>query len=901
LTPGLRLGDPVNLLDGLNPVWYGGGKSARAFAPLPHPPLITFALGQAPALGAWEPPRVTLYDSLDALVDALFDYRVIASRDNQGQRPLPASTLMLGSAPPPAAAAALGDLFGIDLARPDIGGFALLEVRRDDEEFRHDVERGGIGIRIRIDRYWTPEGRHAMARLRSAGEKIDPDGKRRAFVTPRQTPRYLDYFYHYGTHFVARVGLGQRLFQVLACRADRYRFLAEFWRREAGDMPAIGPLAISFIPFIGPDWICARGTVAGVGDDPELARSLQEGSWRSDGPDGADILLAPFAKSPRAAAALLDRFHSSAATRVELMSQGYLMGEARVQAWQQVLNGALLQRYGVAAGQVPQIAGGGSCGRLFGPNPRRPAFEDGRVTLLRDCLEANDFSAASGPEAREVQAVGLCLALSGRSPIDLPGQRTTLLAFRTETGGMGAKVPVLRVADEGFSRFELSTGDMRGSVVVTDRSETQRETYSRGLRFGSDASGRVIAKGDPGQPSDALLRDVRGLLECTVDMTEALLAIADADPAQAASVARGHLEWVAAIVGNSGLTAADEPDAPGWRALRARALCSARLGVSGAATAATDPEAVRALIALAGQVWELGQHPACDRGTARRDDAVAVEQLAERLREAAEAFTSYPDPAGSGLSTNSDWLRGVIEQVAAAQQMVCETGAVVLASLDRWDPGTANRKDTRLALEGLMKAVCPAKSRHEPCLQGDRDDPAWADAAGPLAEMRQGIAAIAILGQWLDCIEEDLAVRTDEMLEALSAPVRWPSDQTCQALIDSLIGDAITMRPDPALPSLETALERLRRAAAGALALLADEVQRRLRDKRRPASTAALALSPHPVLRLHAHYWRLTRLLAPASRLVRPKGVTRPHQPRTDAGPRLSLMEVAHALLAKVA
>jgi hypothetical protein len=74
-----------------------------------------------------------------------------------------------------------------------------------------------------------------------------------------------------------------------------------------------------------------------------------------------------------------------------------------------------------------------------------------------------------------------------------------------------------------------------------------------------------------------------------------------------------------------------------------------------------------------------------------------------------------------------------------------------------------------------------------------------------------------------------------------------------------------------------------------------------LRDKRRPASTAALALSPHPVLRLHAHYWRLTRLLAPASRLVRPKGVTRPHQPRTDAGPRLSLMEVAHALLAKVA
>jgi hypothetical protein len=366
LNLGLRLGEAVNILDGLTPGWHGRGKSTRVFAALPYAPLVTFPLDQPPALGAWEPPRVTLHDNLDALADALFDYRVIASRSDQGQRPLPPSTLMLGGVPTLSVAGAIGDLLGIDLARPDIGGFVLLEVRRNDADLRHDVERGGVGLRIRIDRYWTRLGRHAMARLRWTWESADADRKRNAFVTARQALRYLDYFYDYGTHFVARVGLGQRLFQVLACRADRYRFLADFWRREAGAAPAAGPLAVSFIPFTGPDWMCARGAVTSVGDEPELVRFAQAGSWRTDEPESADILLTPFAKSPRAAAALLARLQGSAATRVELMSQGYLMGEARVQAWQQVLNGALLQRYGVSASQVPQIAG-----RTSSPLPPR--------------------------------------------------------------------------------------------------------------------------------------------------------------------------------------------------------------------------------------------------------------------------------------------------------------------------------------------------------------------------------------------------------------------------------------------------------------------------------------------------------------------------------------------------
>jgi len=906
LTPGLRLGDPVNILDGLSPGWYGHEESIRVFAPVSHAPLVAFPLpDQAPTPGLWDGPRVTLHDSLPALVDALFDYRVIPSRDNPGQRPLPPSTLTRGRCPIAAMAGSIADLLGIDLARPDIGGFVLLELHRDDADHRHDVERGGNAVRGRLEQYWTREGRHAMARLRWDGENVDPDGRRRAFVTQRQVSRYLDYFYDRGTHFVARVGLGQRIFQVLVCRADRYGFLREFWQRETGGaVPATGPLAISFVQFTGPDWISSRGKLTSIGDEPELARSVQQGAWRTNGPENAAILLAPFARSPRAAAALLDRFDGCAATRVELLSQGYLMGESRVQAWQQVLNGALLQRYGVPAGQPAQGATGSSCCHLFGFTPRRAAFLDGHVMLLRDCLDTDDLSTVRSAEVRQIQAVGLCLALNSGSPVDLPGQRTALLAFRTETSDTGGNVPVVRVADEAFSQFELSTGDMRGALVVTDRSESRRETYYRGLRFGFDGSGRVIGKDDPRQPSDALLRDGRGLLESSLDMAEALLALAEAG---STGLARGHLAWVAAIIGRSGLIAADEPDAHAWRALRARALCSARLGVAGIEVAKVEPGAVRALIVLAGQAWELGQHPACDQDTARQDDDPALRRLAECLREAEEGFAFLLNPAGHSQRMRGDALKVAVAHVTAARQMVCDMAVAILASLDGDNLEATDTQDAGMTLERLIDALCPGQPRTEHCEHTNWNNRSWSDATEPLVELRQGIAAIVILGEWLESPKQRPDATAETMLQAVSVPARWAADQKCQAFIQerAIIQEptttlvAVTARSDPSLPSLEQAVENLRRVGAGALTLLIAEVRRRLPDQYRLLPAASLGFSCHPVLRLHAHYWRLTRLLAFSYALARSTDGARLSQSRPEGRPRLSLMEIAHALLAR--
>jgi hypothetical protein len=896
LTLGLCLGDVVNILDGLTPGWYGHDRTIPVFAPLAHAPLVTVPLpNRAPTPGVWEGPRVTLHDSLAELVDALFDYRVIPSRDNRGQRPLPPSTLMLGGRPIAAVAGAIGNLVGIDVAHPDVGGFVLLELRRNDADHRHEVERGGNAVRSSIERYWTREGRHAMARLRWDGENVDPDGRRRAFVTPRQVPRYLDYFYARGTHFVARVGLGQRLFQVLACRADRYQFLREFWQRETSGAARVpGPLSVSFIQFTGPRWMCARGKLASIGNEPELARSIQQGAWRSDGPESAEILLAPFVKSRRGATAMLDRFEGSAATRVELLSQGYLMGEPRAQAWQKVLNGALLQRYGVVDGQKPYEAAGSPRRYLFGSTPRRAAFLDGRMTLLRDCIDAADLYAISSSEVREIEAIGLCLALGSGSVIDLPGERTNLLAFRTETGEMGANVPVLRVADEGFSRFAFSTGDMRGALVVTDRSETRRETYFRGLRFGFDGSGRVVVKDDPRQPSDAHLRDARELLEATLDMAEALLAVADAE---SADLARGHPAWLAAIIGQSGLLAEDEPDSPAWHALRARALCSAHLGVNGIEVARPKPEAMRELVVLANEAWVLGQHQPFDRDRVRQDDGAALSHLAARLGEAEEGIHLPMDPARSGARLHSGGLNHLVGEVTAARQRVLGAADLILTSLGGDSLDAAKTLRARAALGRLIDALCPQTRQIGRSRSGDWNDHASLDATQPLVEIRQGMAAIANLGRWLEHPETNLDATSDMMLQAVSAPARWPEDQTWQALIEAMNSTlgAVTARSDASVSSLKQALETLQRVGADAQLLLFAEVRRGLREV---VPIGSPGFSRQPELRFQAHYWRLTRLLALAYALSRSIDETDRREPRPEDCPRLSLMEIAHALLA---
>ncbi|HCF16763.1 MAG TPA: hypothetical protein DEV96_01665, partial [Rhodospirillum rubrum] len=422
--PMFQLGDPVNVLSGL-------GSVAGEVAPPPGPrPLIAISRAQPPSLRPFAPLAVTLHESLGGLLTALFDVRVDVSREHLGQRRLDAAALI---APDPAFLARIG---------APAAGYLLFTLDRDDGEVVHDVASIGIDDRVHMADYWTEAGKRAMARLRSTATRLDADGVWRPFVRQAQMARYLDYFYHHGTHFISRIGYGQRLWQVFALRAERMAFLVDHFRRVVPGGRAEGALAASFAQFCGPEWCDRRSEILALTPEDTLPGLVAAGAFKGVG--DADVLAAPFLEAEWRAARLLDGFGAGGPLRLHLMSQAYLMGEGRARVWQKVLNVALVQRYGAGTAAVSQ-----------GEPAMSPALATG---------------AATGGLADR-------LRLRGGAAVAVPAGLRELWVGDIAVEPFGAPAVVCH-APEGLT---LHAGEIDG-IVAVEESPSRRVTYGWGLK-----------------------------------------------------------------------------------------------------------------------------------------------------------------------------------------------------------------------------------------------------------------------------------------------------------------------------------------------------------------------------------------------------------------------------------
>ena len=91
----LRLGEPVNLLDGLRPAWLDSSWGGEPFSPPPAQPFRALQVDvPADDPAEWGGPTLSLHDTLDDLVNEIFDYRVAPFSADPGPFRIPPSTLM---------------------------------------------------------------------------------------------------------------------------------------------------------------------------------------------------------------------------------------------------------------------------------------------------------------------------------------------------------------------------------------------------------------------------------------------------------------------------------------------------------------------------------------------------------------------------------------------------------------------------------------------------------------------------------------------------------------------------------------------------------------------------------------------------------------------------------------
>lgn len=553
----MRPGDAVNLLHGLTrnvPIRKARIPSlGELLTPPPRAPLVVAERqAEPPGDGTWDDPKLSLHETVEELVDEIFDLRVQPFTSDPSPFQVYPSAFLLaddslprtprGREVPPeltprgsrrARLQALGRHLGVELGREG-DRYLLLSVRRGDGFSEHD-----LSARERVDllTHWTRGGRNAMGRLRRAKSPRGKDWQREVDIRHRQAYRYLDFFYEQGTHFVARVERGNRLFQVYVCDGEQYPGLRGMLYREAGT-PATGEslrlpprLAAALRPLLTAPWIRATGEIVGWAGAERLAASRAAGDWADPEPGSEECLLYPFADDGKAGRRLLEGLEGRAPVAVELASLAEIMESFRGRAWQRLLHGALAQRFGRGIVVLP-ASGAEAPESERGSGAHFPPVGGPAARWWEDVLDVGECRVAGDEPLEEARVHCLELRIPPAAETRLAARRVEIQAVRTVAPAAQNRLPELRIGGHDLDAFRLHTSAVEGAFRLRDATGLRRQTVWEGVRLVTEWSGEAgdlprIALGDdprcpPDEPSEDGESEVRG--EAWISALEAVEA-----------------------------------------------------------------------------------------------------------------------------------------------------------------------------------------------------------------------------------------------------------------------------------------------------------------------------------------------------------------------------------------
>lgn len=579
----LQLGDSANLLLGLAPGWQGG-RGVLPFAAAPNKALHEVGAPAPPPTGIWGGLQLSFHAGVASLIDALFDYRVRPMRAMLGQLGLCASNLMLGAGQRAQAIDTLAGLLALAPAQLDAGGLVLLQMTRTDVELRHPLNEGGVGRPIHADHYWTREGRRAIGRLRVARRPTVTIDAEHAHIGCREAGRYIDYMYDFGSHFISCMRMGDKYFQVLACQPRHYALLQRLWSPWIGQDDA-GPALQALVHYLGDDWIAGTGHVTSAAN-----HAIDGDTWYAPELPAGESLLAPLLRQARGLPAGWPANQGSAPIGIEFSPHSPYMEHQRAMAWQQVFQGAMLQRFGDGASWHDDVA-----------KPASPS----RVT---PAICHSEHAAAHGSEISELTGVRRCdgdlfaSRLHVHSELSWTAQTgACLLALTMDAEPADGSLPRLRLRGGVSAKSHIFTGALRGALLI-EHGDGRLEALFAGLRFAAGVQG-----GRPMVSAELSSLDAATLIRLRIPLLTLLIdaearwtrALADHEPTRAHAIRREISSLLRAVL-DSGVMRSDAAHQAFWGAFykRAASLILCGLGKPVATISIAGAEWMRAANAL---------------------------------------------------------------------------------------------------------------------------------------------------------------------------------------------------------------------------------------------------------------------------------------------------------------
>lgn len=564
VVPGLKLGQAANLLLGFKTTWLASDASTSPFfAPDMQPlPLEDAAVVASPPAD-WELPRITLHETTESLLSAVFPYEVEPLTGDDAQFSAPAGALMLDDLDRAGSLTALSAYLGVDLTAGY--RYMLVELVRTAGTASHDYVAGSGGA---AGDHLVPAALDLLNDLPG----VLPLPKDHARLTAADASAFLGTFQSVGTHYVSQLTAGDRVFQVFAYEDAAYEQLsAAFERSAAGRGYVDGVDAMSFQYYTTPrstrtgvelGYVSAFGTPRIVSADPSFASSLAAGSWRDADRAAADSVFSAYQANPKVD---LSTFGQIVPIAFSLTPLGNLIpvdkSSAGRRAWNRLLKGALLQKHGSLI-SVAFAATDDTVWSSFFPNSGAwlSTIATPRVNAYDGYLALGGIQLTNRAVVQTFSSWSIVLAAAaGETPI--PGEAVSFASYLIDTAGADAP-PVLRLGSaKALANAHLACGRMDGALVLACTETSQRKTIVDGIVLETTAAvaqtGRstVAVTGDLfGQMDMARLQAQESNLGFSLVSCQTLLYNSGQGAAAAQGLARDCLVWMTDVIPNTDST-----------------------------------------------------------------------------------------------------------------------------------------------------------------------------------------------------------------------------------------------------------------------------------------------------------------------------------------------------------
>jgi hypothetical protein len=504
------LGKATNLLNGFRPDWNPCDPASIPLFDSEEPPLeiekVPVELNETP----WSFPRISLHDTADSLLSALFPYHVAKSADDPAAPDIPPGPLLIRDKDSEAATKKLSASLGVDLSNPNFG-FSLVILERKSGEGRHYLFKDGIYVNP--NPFNPPPGAGVRKDFRTAITRLrhgkDPEGgPAEAAFSEINANAFLESFRVWGTHFISRVTVGDRIFQVFAHPRDRFAKIKAAYCIPGNELS--GPGAASFAQFTTDvsrghfGYAAEYGRLLVASGDKKVKASIADGKWLDPLWAKQTSIFALFQPAAEITIEYLnEHFRENAPYAFELHSLDLCAEFERRRRWRRVLKAALSEKY--TDGIHPNFVS--EDGRDF--NTLLPDDSSGFVSTIATPY-INTFSKRidlaqvqmiAEEEVKQATFFTNVLSHTGASETKLPGLDVALVSqildFRSEDG----RPRQLQLTDAAFQKYVLRCRECLGALLITSEGGS-RHTVVDGFRY-------VLTDGPEGRYGVAVDLDLR--------------------------------------------------------------------------------------------------------------------------------------------------------------------------------------------------------------------------------------------------------------------------------------------------------------------------------------------------------------------------------------------------------